>query len=171
MEQINPTQSLNTTSAIRKKIGKNVKMDEVFTREKIQECESIIEKAHATFFNDVLDIWQSMIEDFALLSENPEKNALTTKKIAENASKIKGKLDAVGYSLGMKIAKSLQEFSEKDKTPQQHMIIYSKHIDAMNTVIKNNMKGDGETLGREIIKALNALIRKLTEQSTANQQN
>jgi len=152
----------STTSAIRKKIGGKVKMEEVFTPEKIMECQSIIEKAHDNFLKDALEIWQKIINDFAELSKNPENNGIKViRNISQNAVEIKGRLDAVGYSLGMRIAKSLNEFAAQDSNPQRHLVIYGKHIDAMNTVIRTNLKGDGGAMGNEMIKALTALIKKL----------
>lgn len=151
----------SSTSSIRKKIGKNVSMHDVFTPEKIKECEAIIERANDNFLKDALDTWQSIIHDFATISDSSDDNLSAIKKIAEHATEVKGKLDAVGYGLGMKIAKSLHDFAENDSVPQKHMVIYGKHIDAMNTVIRSNLKGDGGAMGNEIMQALAALIKKL----------
>ncbi len=153
--------SFSPTSNVRKKIGNKVNMNDVFTPDKIKECQSIIQKAHESFFNDVLEIWQLIINDFAELAENSKSSSQIIQRIAKHSLEIKGKLDAVGYGLGMKIAKSLHDFALNDTTPQKHMVIYGKHIDAMNTVIRSNLKGDGGVMGNEIMKALSALIKKL----------
>lgn len=150
-----------SSSAIRKKIGNKVNMRDVFTPEKLKECEAIIKKANTDFLKDALDVWKLIINDFAELTENPSESHKILPKIAQNSLSIKGKLDAIGYGLGMKIAKSLHEFAVNDTFPQKHMVIYGKHIDAMNTVIRANLKGDGGAIGSEITQALSALIKKL----------
>lgn len=151
------------TSTIRNKIGSGIRMQDVFTKERMQECESIIEKAHEDFFKDVIEIWGSILVNFMSLSANPEKSPAIVKQIAADSLAIRGKLDEVGYGLGMKVSKSLYDFASNDKNPQfnDHVLIYSKHIDVMNTIIKYNLKGDGGVMGQEMMQALNALIKKL----------
>lgn len=161
MQTMNEKKAPSPTSAIRKKIGKNVNMHDVFSPEKIKECDAIIERANNEFLKEALGIWQSIIHDFGDLYANPDASLPILKKITKSSLEIKGKLDAIGYGLGMKIAKSLHDFAEKDCVPQKHMVIYGKHIDAMNTVIRSNLKGDGGAIGSEIMKALAILIKKL----------
>ena len=161
MQPTNAPKIAPSSSAIRKKIGNKVNMRDIFTPEKLKECEAIIEKAHTDFLQDALDIWKLIINNFAELTANPDESHAIIKKIADNSLAIKGKLDAVGYGLGMKIAKSLNEFATNDTSPQKHMVIYGKHIDAMNTVIRANLKGDGGAIGTEMTQALSALIKKL----------
>jgi hypothetical protein len=161
------SRSDDTVSSIRKKIGDSVRMEEVFSKERIQECQVIIDNAHVNFFKDVLDLWQVMINDFASMREDPAQAYVITQKIASEAFEIKGKLDEVGYSLGMNIAKSLYDFAINDSTPEKHMVIYSKHIDAMNTVIKSNLSGNGGEIGDNMLEALEALIKKIAPQKSA----
>lgn len=155
------TASSNPTSSIRKKIGGSIKIEDIFTKERLQECEAIIEKAHEDFIKEVVEMWEVILVDFITLSSNPDRSADIIKKIAADAFTIKGKLDELGYGLGMNIAKSLYDFAVKDTTPERHMTIYSKHVDAINTVLKKNIKGDGGVVGEEMLKALSALIGKL----------
>lgn len=95
-----PAAKIEKESAIRKKIGKSVKLEEIFTPEKIRECQSIIEKAHEGFHKDILDIWQFIINDFSEFTKNPKQGSTLITQINKNAFLIKGKLDAVGYNLG-----------------------------------------------------------------------
>lgn len=147
-------------SSIRKKIGA-IKIEDIFTKERLKECEAIIEKAHEDFIKEVIEIWERILVEFITLSSNPEQREVIITRIANEAFTIKGKLDELGYGLGMNIAKSLYDFASKDTNPECHMTIYSKHIDAINTVLRKSIKGDGGAVGNEMLQALDTLIKKL----------
>jgi len=44
------------------------------------------------------------------------------------------------------------------------------HADAMRAVIKNHVKGDGGTVGAELVESLDKLVERMTAQSLPSRQ-
>lgn len=151
----------NSISTARQKAAEPAKLQDMFTAERMRDCEAILGKPREGVFKDALGAWEAILVNFMVLSSNPEKSPTIVKVIARDAFIVKEKLGAIGYSLGAQIADSLYEFAAKDKNPQYHAVIYSKHIDTINTIIKFNLKGDGGAAGKEMTNALSILIKKI----------
>lgn len=79
--------------------------------------------------------------------------------IARRALDIKGQAGAYGFELITSIADLLMHHAENliDPTARDHEIIVA-HIDAMQAVLREKVKGHGGALGAEIVAGLEALV-------------
>jgi HPt (histidine-containing phosphotransfer) domain-containing protein len=95
-----------------------------------------------------------------------EANVLQLHRIAHN---IKGNSGTYGYTLLSRIAGSLCQMIEGGAVPLEgaHPAI-GAHIDAIQAVLSQRVRGDGGAIGRKLIDGLSAAVRKCRTASRGN---
>lgn len=82
-------------------------------------------------------------------------------QISNQAREIKGQGGTFGYPLLTRISDSLYNFtSGMSNINQKRMGVILAHLDAMQLVISQQIKGDGGALGQELCKSLDVAIEK-----------
>ena len=83
------------------------------------------------------------------------------KRVGAIAHELKGQGGTFGYPLVSAIAKSLNEFTQRDMlVTDNHLEILKAHIDTMRAVVNGHVAGDGGAIGRELIQSLERAIAK-----------
>ena len=98
----------------------------------------------------------------ARVRNNPEELPAAIADIYKCALDLKGQGGGFGYELITSIGNLLTKFmEEREKVSNRDFEIICAHVDAMQAVIRQNIKGDGGKIGNQIVDGLSELV--LTE--------
>jgi len=153
---------IEPAQTIRKKLGPNVKIEHIFTPEKIAECQGIINKAYQDFFGDALNNLKAIEDEYKLAKADMLQAKKHIDKIAELALKLKEQAGNLGLILGFDVAKSLHDYVLNSfQAKEGSFLVVEKHIDVLNIVLKEKMLGGGGQTGQELVASLAKLIKKM----------
>ncbi len=77
---------------------------------------------------------------------------------------MKGQGATFGYPLVTEIGQSLHEFLTELSAPREIALkIIGHHVDALSSVIKNDIQGDGGEVGREVISVFRKAVARLSD--------
>jgi hypothetical protein len=144
-------------NALRKKIGMHVVLNNIFTAEKIEKCQHMIDDASA----DVLKEAQAQVA--ALLRELPKaKETGSAHDIALLAYDIKKKMEGLGLVFGFAVTQSLYDYAEGIETcTPNHWLVIDKHVEVLSIVMKNGIARDGGFIGKEMLENLRKMVKKI----------
>jgi hypothetical protein len=147
---------------IRKKIGQGVQLHNIFTPEKIKECQEIVDKACANFSKEALDNLAIIELEYTKVAGNIANSKPYIDNICKMVFALKGQAEALGFTLGYEVAKSLHDYLLRPfRSDQESLLVVRKHLDILETVLRENILGEGGAMGRELLEHLAKLIRKM----------
>ena len=134
-----------------------VKFDPEVLR-KAEEAMSLLENDYGRWVQQDIDALRELIED---MQRNPDNLAPAIAGIYRHALDMKGQGGGFGYGLITEIGELLTKFMDgrRDISERDRDIICA-HVDAMQAVIRGDIKGSGGEIGREIVSGLRALVLK-----------
>lgn len=146
--------------ALKGKIGFDINMRQIFTKENIEAAQAHIDNAAGAFreraIRDIGNLHHTLRNAQQL--GNPERYM---GKMRNLAFSIKSHAGTFGYDLGSQVAKSLHAICENPVGQTEHeLVIIEKHIDTLRTIFQKDIKGLGGPIGAELMVSLDALIRK-----------
>ena len=141
----------------------NIKDNGQIDPKKIEDAKAIIAKACersgetiSIHLEELIAVWQKM----KTLPESLERE-LQAKKIFTLAHEIKDIGGLCGYSLIAHFGESLRDYIDQTALNlKNQQIIIQAHIDAMNTVHKNNLREDGGPAADELKRIVKIAIEK-----------
>jgi chemotaxis protein histidine kinase CheA len=146
--------------ALKKKL-EDVSIRDVFTEDSIQAAESLIEEKKNNFFDDTAKTIKEMEASFEAIKQDSDvkKHA---KRLEYDAHSLKAQAETLGFDLLAHAANSLYVFCEKHfKTNQANQfVVIQKHLETLDLIIRDEMKGDGGELGAELVSSLHKLSAK-----------
>ena len=112
--------------------------------------------------NDEYSSWaQKDIAAVAEAANNPEELRNAIAEIYKRALDLKGQGGGFGYDLITSIGDLLTKFMEdRDTINERDSAVINAHIDAMQAVIREDIKGDGGKIGFQIVDGLGELVQK-----------
>lgn len=137
-----------------------IKLDSVFTPDLIAEAEKSIKEVGDAFMEESIALLKTMQQANEELQKNPTGKDRYLPIIVESSFSMKSKIGANGYTLIASLAKSMQLFCERMQKAQlnsQGLDIIKWHIASIAVLLKNNLKGDGGEIGKEILAQLKKL--------------
>lgn len=148
--------------SLKNKIGKDVQLRDVFTKESIKESQQVINDSQKDFLKWVENDLKNLENAYSSARADPSASTVSADEIKRGAFSIKAQAGTFGFTLGSAIAKSLYDFCEKDYREAEpgHLIVIRKHIDTLNTIFHQRIEGDGGKIGLAIHKDLGRLIEK-----------
>lgn len=92
---------------------------------------------------------------------NPEERQGAIADIYTRALDLKGQGGGFGYNMITSIGDLLTKFLEgkEDLAPREFEIVHA-HVDAMQAVLREEMKGGGDKIGIQIVDGLTQLVQK-----------
>jgi len=149
-------------NTLREKIGTDVLIEQILTPEKIKACQDIIDKAHDDIFNEVLLNLADIKAEYLRMNDNLSEAKPHLIKIVNLTFILKGRLEALGLTLGQEVTESLNRFAKNlTNITKEHVLIVSKHLDVLTVILKEKIHGDGGAMGREMLDSLSQLIKKI----------
>ena len=129
--------------------------------EALARAEAAVEALKANYEDWVHDDIGALKEAYDDAVANPSVRGEKAKQIDGIAHDIKGQGSSFGYPLMSAIGGSLSEFCRNiSRLEVAQLDVIRAHIDAMTSVIDNRLKGNGGTLGVELIGLLQDAVEK-----------
>jgi len=147
---------------LKEKIGYDITLDQIFTEERIQAAQNVINESAKEFLNWFANDCKSLQSYYAGL-RNGENSAQALAKMQDAAFSIKARAGTFGYDCASLVANSLYQFARKHpECIPDHLLVYEKHIESLQTILQNNISGLGGEIGKELLHKLNLLTKKFT---------
>ncbi len=155
-----------SSNRMRHKIGaKNFSEPLYFDPMIIQAAEKRIQALVGDYADWVKKYIHSMTESEAALSPDPDSRQSNKKHIANInriAHELRGQSGTFDYPLITKLSKSLYEATSD---PERHITddrkkLIDAHVDAIRTVFKNRITGDGGEVGLALLRDIEVAVRK-----------
>lgn len=99
-----------------------------------------------------------MLEACTAAANDPENRAEYFETISTRAHGLKGMGTSFGYQLVTQVGASLCDYLREN--PAGETDVVSLHVNSLNTILENGMRGDGEEAGREILSGLQKVVKK-----------
>jgi len=154
------TKILPPDYTLKKIIGENVDIKEMFSEEVVVKAQATIDQHKDNFLD-----W--VVKDVASLNEHYKKaaNKVTRKKNVADIEQIAHQTKAQGgmfnFGLATQVAKSLEQFCQKHINPSdEQLVVIGKHIDTLTVIFSQNITGDGGAVGKELMDNLSKLVDK-----------
>jgi hypothetical protein len=97
--------------------------------------------------------------------DEPERRQAHLQRIYELADGVMSVGQMFGYSLLSNFGNSLACFvTEMDAANPAHMMVVRLHAESMQAVVRDNIKGEGGEIGKQLAQSLNAARKKLAPQ-------
>lgn len=147
--------------SLKEKIGKDINISEIFTKDVIENSQQVINKTQKDFLKWVENDLRNIENSLSALSKNQEAGAQYLQEVKRAAFSVKAQAGTFGFDLGSAVAKSLYDFCETMyRNDPGHLIIIRKHADTLNTIFHQGVVGDGGKVGGAVHTALGKLIKK-----------
>lgn len=147
---------------LRRKIGVNVLLDDIFTPERIKECQEMLDTVHEGFLREMQQEIIVLGDEYMHAADHAEQQAALLEKSVERAFNIKSRMESLGFSFGFEVAKSLYRFlCDTPLCNEENITVVCKHVAVLNLIVKEGITDDGGHLGREMLADLQKLIKKV----------
>ncbi len=147
--------------SLRKIIGEDADLNEIFSVENIGKAQNVINEHKAGFVEWVMKDIATLEECYTKMVSNPAACATESQKLARTALIVKSQAGTFGFELATTVAKSLEDFCNNDFRPSlDHMTVIRKHIDVLEAIFQKNIAGDGGTMGSDLSESLSRLVSK-----------
>jgi len=146
---------------LKKIIGEDVDIKQLFSHENVEKAQAVINEHKDSFLEWVKKDIGQLQEYYDKAVADPAVCEAEIKKLAKAAFVIKSQAGTFGFTLATQIAKSLDDFCNKQFHPcPEHLMVISKHIETLIVIFRQNITGDGAMLGKELSDGLYKLVEK-----------
>lgn len=146
---------------LKKLIGEDVDLRKVFSAENIEKAQEVISAQAENFLEWVKEDLNRLEDCYQSAQQDVAASKPWVSKLAHTAFIIKSQAGTFGYPLATKVAKSLDDFCNKDFTERsEHLLVIRKHIDTLQMIFAKRVQGDGDDIGGELLANLERLITK-----------
>lgn len=150
--------------ALKKMIGEDVDLKQVFSPENIEKAQSVINEHKNSFVEWVMKDIGQLEESYAKIADAPAASEAEIRKLSRAAFIIKSQAGTFGFALATQVAKSLDDFCNKHFHPTPgHLTVIRKHIDTLSLIFHKNITGDGGAVGKELSETLFRLVDKFKD--------
>ena len=130
--------------------------------EALQQASSAIESLAGEFEERVTLEIAHLMKLSHDLDDDPEKAPKIGRKVARIGHEISGQGGTFGFDLISEVGVSMCRYVEEISSPERlNGEVLRAHADAMRAVIKNHVRGDGGTVGTELIESLEHLVDRM----------
>ncbi|MFA4993890.1 MAG: hypothetical protein WC521_01100 [Bdellovibrionales bacterium] len=143
--------------ALKKIIGVQVPLEDVFTPEKIAAGNRVIEISRESFFASA----EEEIKKLSALVDAVASSEASVPIVATIASNIKGEVEIYGYPLIRKICAHIMETCRDEQNKAVRLALINDLTQALTYCIRNEIKDDGGKTGKALLADVS---RFLTEE-------
>lgn len=154
-------QMVQADYALKEKIGMDVKLDQIFTPERIGQAQEAIAQGADQFLVWFAEDIKKLQQCFRFLHEGVDVRAML-RDIQASAFSIKARAGTFGYDCASLVSNSLYQFVRKHPAEcnSAHSMVISKHIESLSTILQHNINGLGGAVGQELLQKLKQLTQK-----------
>ncbi len=147
--------------SLKKMIGENVNIKEVFTEEVVEKAQGTIDLHQDKFLEWAINDVASLEAAYQKALDNAASNEAAVTEIEEISATLKARAGTFNFGLATSVAKSLNSFCQIHRKPTgEHLTVIRKHIDTLSVVFNKNITGDGGEVGKELLDNLFKLVEK-----------
>lgn len=148
--------------SLKKKIGANVNISEIFTPERIEAAQKTINDTQSEFISWAAKDLTDLEHAYHAVARDPATApAAKIDAIRRIAFSLKAQSGTFGFNLGSEVAKSLYDYMMKHTTySAENITVIRKHLDALQVIFQQNIQGDGAAIGAELMQNLHKLVTK-----------
>lgn len=146
-------------NSLRQKIGGDtgpIKIDS----ETMEQAQSVIDKHAESYVETVQAEIQTLTETFKQAEDDPAGRAAHLESVADQVHEIRGMGGTYDFPLITKIGSSLYDFCQSAEGTPSQMEVIKAHIDALRVIVSQNIKGDGGTVGEQLLTGLRTAASK-----------
>lgn len=130
---------------------------ETIVREAEQALEDL-QESYQLWVRQDLDSIARLVEE---AEADPGVAASRLQEIAQITHDIKGQGATFEYPLLTHVARSLYKLlAEAERSNEQMLKLVRVHADAMNVIVRENIRGAGDPLGKQLVEMLNKAVDK-----------
>lgn len=146
---------------LKEKIGTDVKLDQIFTEDRIEKAQETIRESADQFLVWFAEDIKSLQASHKMLLSGQNVQAML-QHLQDSAFSIKARAGTFGYDCASLISNSLYQFVRKHpgQCDAAHMTVVEKHLDSLNTILQHNISGLGGAVGQELLQKLKVLTQK-----------
>jgi hypothetical protein len=152
--------------ALKKLIGKDVDLTDIFTPEKIEACKKLVEDARASFFVNAQSDLAKLEKAIRTFTKSSLKEEAFFEEISCTVRNIKGQVELFGFILINKICVQLIECCKSSSEPLSTRFSLTKElVKALKLAVHNSITDDGGETGKALLSDLqhyNAKKKKKT---------
>lgn len=146
---------------LKKKIGSNVSLNKIFTPEKIQACQQLIDDSQQKFVEAARECWMELEKTYDAMGGSEAQFHAHIRNILKSTHAFKSHMETLDRKLGFEAAHSLHGFCSKLAKPSNGaLVVIKKHMEIMKTALSGEKTTTSAVLDDEIIKNLALLIKK-----------
>jgi hypothetical protein len=149
---------------LRKKIGEHVVLSQIFTPEKINQCQQMADEMLAGFREELETQLVELGNVYMKAMHDPAPVTSAMQEGKQLSFLLKKSMENLNYKLGYQVAKSLCDYTQgRTNCNAEVFLVICKHIAVLNIILKDGIKGDGGAMGQELMVNLQSLIQKAEE--------
>jgi len=146
---------------LKRKIGEDVDLKVILSQENIEKVQHVVDRYQKDFIIWVEKDITTLMQALRYTEQNMSKSIPYLTKIKKAAFSIKSQAGTFGFDLASQVARSLESFCERDfRFEEEQVVVLRKHIEALRTIVSQQIGGTGGAMGEELMGALNRLTQK-----------
>lgn len=151
---------------LKRKLGGNDHARGQISDEAVRRAEQMLSRSHDRYLlqaqKDVADL-QSV---FAALRRDRQEPAVYLERLSAMGREIKGQAGTFGYDLLTRFGDSLYELTRTMRQVSDRQVdLIGAHIDAIEIVVKQDIRGAGGAVGQELSASLRQAIQRVAVSS------
>jgi hypothetical protein len=136
-----------------------------FNAKMIERTEKAVEARSGDYLVKVRNDIESLRKLIQRAQEEPENSRSILYDISMGAREVKGEAATFNYPLLTRFGDGLYKFTESmTELTKPRIAVIQAHIDAMNAVLSQRMKGDGGPVGNQLSRGLEIAVEKFRQE-------
>jgi chemotaxis protein histidine kinase CheA len=158
MSTKHPYQIINPPSLLKAKVGGELEYDEEVVARAEAAVAELAEEYEAWLQNDLIELARLRDE----VKGDPDRARSHLDEMARRVHEVKGQAGTFGYTLVTTLADSLGDMLDRlEGLDTQHLEVIDAHIEAMQVIRRDNIRGDGGAPGRELIQGVRKAVERV----------
>ena len=146
---------------LKKKLGDEIDIQEILSPENVTRAQGVINSRQRNFLEWVEKDMATIESSLRHIQKNITKSIPYFTKLKRAVFAVKAQAGTFGFDLASEVSRSLFNYCETSfRFEDKQVIVLAKHVEALSTVVKQRISGDGGEMGRKLLEGLNILVVK-----------
>ena len=147
--------------SLRRKIGMEVPLDQVFSPEAYDAAQKAVDESQKEFLSWLNTDCRSINETAQAILKGSLSMAMGIGEVMDRSLTIKARAGTFGYDCASNIADSLHRYATEALLVNHYEpVVLAKHTEALQTILSENIRGEGGSVGLALRDGLQRLCEK-----------
>jgi two-component system chemotaxis response regulator CheY len=147
--------------SLRRKIGLEVPLDQVFSPQALLAAQKAVDDSQVEFLSWLNRDCRSINETAQAILRGTLSMATGIGEVMDRSLTIKARAGTFGYDCASKIADSLHRYATEALLANHYEpVVLTKHTEALQTILSENIRGEGGSIGLALRDGLHRLCEK-----------